>query len=530
MLNPFKRKREAQALRERELALAEQEAANEAARLKLRNRAFKVMQDDIERAERKKNENRHTMPVLPTGVVPTGKTAPIAMDSCGSIYDYAGNSADISFYPSFLGYPALAMLTQSSDYRSVPETTASEMTREWGEFKVDLAQDQSPDDTRTDAQIDADNLARKVRHAQVAERCALLADAFDEMDIRSLVRRTFETEMSMGRAQIYVDIGQRETDNNPLLLSSRAIGRDSLKGFTLVEPMWSTPSVYNANDPTAADFFKPTKWFVMGREVHSDRLLTVITRPVPQMLLPSYNFGGISMLQLMKPYVERYQRTADSTADLVHSFSLTILSTDMSNILTGGGYEDYANLQSRMGIFNSGKTNSGMMVLDKEDEEITQINTALTGLPELLTKMQEQMAGPSHTPLVKLLGVTPSGLNASSEGEIEVYRDYIMAQNEAHARPLIEWIARIMQLSMFGEIEPAIKWEFNPLKQLDSKELAETQEAKGRNAVQLVQAGIVSEQEARQTLAEDKTSPFVGIDVDNLPVTDSEPMGGEQWP
>jgi phage-related protein (TIGR01555 family) len=237
-------------------------------------------------------------------------------------------------------------------------------------------------------------------------------------------------------------------------------------------------------------------------------------RPVPDMLKPAYNFGGMSMLQLMMPYVQRYQRTADSISDLVHAFSLTILATDMSSILAG---DNDPNTLLRAGLFNKHRDNTGLMLLDKEAEEISQINTPLTGLPELLRQAQEQMAAPSHTPLVKLLGVTPNGLGASAEGEIEVYRDYISAQNEAHIRPVIERISELMQLSLFGEIDQSIRWEFEPLKQMDAKELAEIQEIKSRSNTALIDAGIISAEEARQALSDDAHSGYSSIVVSDVP-------------
>lgn len=92
-----------------------------------------------------------------------------------------------------------------------------------------------------------------------------------------------------------------------------------------------------------------------------------------------------------------------------------------------------------------------------------------------------------------------------------------MAQNEAHIRPIIEKISYLMQLDMFGEIDPAIVWEFNPLYQLNEKEIAETQEIKARTAASLVEKGVVSPLEARQALASDESSPFNTIDVSDVP-------------
>lgn len=517
-INPFKARQFRKAQKERELELAERQADIEERRLKQQARMIRLMQEDMERQRNEQIAPSVQAPALLPAVVPAGKTAAVAMDSCQSIYQYASDGI-ASFYSTFPGYPALAAMSQSSDYRSVAETTATEMTREWGQFKIEDP-DVEDDSELTDEQLEARKAEKEATQRKRLEKINALNDAFKLYGIRELVRKAIEVEYGMGRAQIYIKLDHPD-DSLPFVLDERGVKQGELKGFRLIEPMWSTPSAYNAHDPTEPDFYKPNKWFVLGREVHSDRLMTLVMRPVPDMLKPAYNFGGISMFQLMKPYVERYQRTADSVAQIVRAFSLTILATDMSGILTDG--ESDANLWLRAGVFNKFRDNSGMMLLDKESEELSQINTPLTSLPEILTKMQEQMAAPSHTPLVKLLGITPSGLNASSDGEIRVYYDYISAQQEAHLRPIIEKISALIQLDLFGEVDNGIAWEFNPLYQLNEKELAETQEIKGRNAAQLVEKGVVSAEEARQTLASDPDSPFNGIDVDDVP---ESPMGG----
>lgn len=512
--NLFESRKRRKAERERELDLEERRLDIEERKLRQQRAMMQAMQEQ----RSAKAPQKLAAPQLAPGVVPAGKQAAIAMDSCQSIYDFA-SIGDASFYSSFPGYPALAAMSQSSDYRSVAETTATEMTREWGQFKIDDP-DIEDDSELTDEQLEARKLEKEAQTRKRLEKINAISDAFKIHDIRTLVRKAIEVEYSMGRAQIYIKL-EHTDDALPFVLDKRGVAKGALKGFRLIEPMWSTPSTYNAADPTADNFYVPSRWFVLGREVHADRLMTLVMRPVPDMLKPAYNFGGISMFQLMKPYVERYQRTADSVSEIVRAFSLTILSTDMSGILTNG--ESDASLWLRTGVFNKFRDNSGMMLLDKESEEITQINTPLTSLPELLTKSQEQMAAPSHTPLVKLLGVTPSGLNANSDGEIRVYYDFISAQQEAHLRPVIEKISALIQLDLFGEVDNGIAWEFNPLYQLNAKELAETQEIKGRNASLLVDKGIVSDLEARQALASDTDSPFNGIDVDEVP---EAPIGG----
>jgi Protein of unknown function (DUF1073) len=52
----------------------------------------------------------------------------------------------------------------------------------------------------------------------------------------------------------------------------------------------------------------------------------------------------------------------------------------------------------------------------------------LQDLDWLLAQSQEQISSVSRIPLVKWTGISPSGLNASSEGEIRVYYDLIHSE------------------------------------------------------------------------------------------------------
>lgn len=435
-------------------------------------------------------------PEIMSGVIPQGKSSMLGMDSCQGMYDYAG-TGDPSFYGTFLGYPTLALMSQSSDYRAVPETTAKEMTREWGRLKL-----------KDDENLDEDEKKAKT------ERISKINDAMEKHDIRSKIRSVIEHDMTLGRGQLYVRLKHADP-SLPMPINARVIKKGSLDGFRVIDPMWTTPSAYNANDPLADDFYVPNKWFVLGKEVHSDRLLTMIMRPVTDMLKPAYNFGGISMLQLMKPYVQRYQRTADSISEVVHSFSMTILATDMANILADG--DSAAQLFLRAGMLTQFKSNSNALFLDKDSEEVSQINTPLTGLPELFTKSHEQVAAPSHMPLVVLTGATPGGLNASSEGEIRIWYDHLSALQEAHVRPILKPVIDVIQLDLFGDIDDSIHFEFNDLYQLTDKERAEVQEINSRTIVNLTGAAVVNEEEARTTLTSDENSPFASIKASEVP-------------
>ena len=423
-------------------------------------------------------------PSLPDGVKPNG----IAMDSSP-----LGNfGADCFFGTGFIGYPRLAELAQISEYRSVSETTANEMTRQWIEIKSVGEEDNS-------------DLIKQIK------------ECYERLNVRDAFRKAIETDGLFGRGQILVQIKDHDGKlANPLLLTEKTIAKGSLKALVNIEPMWTTPAPYNAIDPTQPDFYKPKAWYVMAQEIHASRLFTLISRPVPDMLKPAYNFGGVSMTQLMMPYVERWLRTVDSVSDLLHSFSLSGIKTDMSAILSGSDDGD-TNIMLRAELYNRFRDNRGLMLLSKDDEEFFQFNTPLSGLDALLAQSQEQMAAPSHTPLVKLLGITPSGLNASAEGEIDVYYDHIHAMQENLLRDPLDKLLKLVQLHLFGKVNDNITFDFVPLQQMSKTELSTIRKSDTDRDVAYIQAGVVSAEEVRGRLASEPDSGYNGIDVEDVP-------------
>jgi len=429
-------------------------------------------------------------PELMRGVVPSGA---MAMDAV-SVYDYASQYYDGQGFP---GYPHLSSLTTKSEYRSPVETTANEMTRKW---------------LKIVAHGDGD----------VSKKIEIIEAELKRHKVRDLFRLAAEQDGFFGRAQIYINIKGVSDDGRklPLVIDPATIKKGSLIGFKAIEPLWTSPAFYNSTDPVAPDFYKPTSWWVMGKQTHASRFLTIVSRPVPDMLKPAFNFGGMSMSQLMEPYVEAWLRTRDSVSDLLHSFSISGIKTDMSSTLSGGSGGD---LFTRAKLFNQMRDNRNLLVLDKDTEEFFQFNAPLSGLDALQAQSQEHMAAPSHMPLVKLLGITPSGLNASSEGEMSCWYDFVASmQSNLFAEPMKK-VIDLIQLDQFGEIDDAIGFEFEPLEQMNGTELAAIRKSDADSGVAYITAGVIAPLEERTRLAADPLSGYTSLDVDQLPEVPGDP-------
>jgi phage-related protein (TIGR01555 family) len=440
-------------------------------------------------------------PTLVPGVVPAGVAAPVlALDA--NPYAYAADAFPGGGFP---GFAYLSQLATRAEYRAFASTLSTELTREWLEFTS-----KQDDDTDT------------------AEKIKMIEDEFKRLNIRAAIQKAAENDSYFGRAQIFleIDCADRKT---PLILDPRTIKKGSLARVVPVEAIWTTPAGYNALDPAAPDFYKPSRWYMLGQEVHASRLMTVVTRPLPDILKPAFNFAGMSLSQLAEPYVDNWLRTRQSVADLINNFSTTALKTSMDQILQGD--DDGADLLNRADLFTATRSNKGMMLLDMEREELVQINTPLGGLHELQAQSQEHMCSVSRMPAIVLTGISPSGLNASSDGEIRIFYDWIAAQQEAFWREPLEVILKAVQLSLFGEIDPDIGLAFVPLFQMTPKEESEIRAADGVTDCAYVAAGIIDPSEVRDRLAKDPASGYQGLDTTvELVPPNPAPAPGETEP
>ena len=250
---------------------------------------------------------------------------------------------------------------------------------------------------------------------------------------------------------------------------------------------------------------------MIGQKVHSSRLLTIVTRPLPDILKPAFNFAGMSLFQLAEPYVDNWLRTRQSVSDLINNFSITCLATAMDQVLQGD--DDGSDVNDRADLFTLTRSNRGMMLIDKEREELVKLDTSLAGLSELQAQSQEHMCSVSRTPAIVLTGISPTGLNASSEGEVRVYYDWIIAQADSFWREPLDVVLKVLQLHLFGEIDPDIGFNFVPLYQMTDKELSEIRKSDAEASQTYVTMGAVSPQEVRVKLAQDPESGYQGLDT-----------------
>lgn len=405
---------------------------------------------------------------------------------------------------SFQGYPHLAQMMQRAEFRKPVDVLAKECTREWIRFRSKK------------------QAAKQGNDKAAAKRISEIETAFKSFNIREVIREQIRHGLGYGIGHVWADVGglgYGATDQErPLRVNKTGMTKGSLRRFANVEPIWTTPANYNADTPLRDDFYKPSVWWVQGSRVHSSRMKSLVPFPVSQMLAPAFNFGGLSLTQQLKTYVHNFLRLRNSVSSIAANFSKLVLLTDMFGNMATPQHADYgdinpSSLTGRANLLQSISDGQDTIVADKEKEDAKILATPLGGLNELLAQAMEAMASIPGIPLVKLFGIQPTGLNASSDGEIRVFYDEIAAWQADQIEPTLRWVFNLVQIHLWGDIDPDIDYEFVHLWQMDEKQAAEVEKLKADTDAVNIVSGKISSDEAREREATDDTSIYRNVNL-----------------
>lgn len=415
--------------------------------------------------------------------------------------------------PQFMGYAALQNIAQNGLIRACIETVADDMTRAWIEFKREGEGGENGDEGE----------------ALLTD----LAQAVKRFELQRHFHEAAELVGYEGGAFIFIDTGVAgDLLAHPLNLSrfSGELRPGGSLRFVVVDPVNVFPGDYNSLSPLRPDYFKPGWWWVLGQRVHASRLIRLTANEVPVLLRPTYNFLGIPQAQILWDYVLHFQECRAAEARLLTKFSLTVFKTKMDDILFASG--GTAELDARIRYMIQSMSNDGVLAVDKESEDVIKLETPLSGVTDIVRQSLEILAALNRTPAVKLLGISPSGFNATGESDIRNYYDHISSQQEKVLRDGVKKALDCIQLHLRGKIDPSITFDFAPLGEEDRAALSAYQKTKADTIAVYMDRDIISPEEARKVLADDPDSGFAGIDPDDVPegngMPGDLPTGGEE--
>ncbi|EFM23139.1 phage-associated protein, HI1409 family [Selenomonas sp. oral taxon 149 str. 67H29BP] len=281
----------------------------------------------------------------------------------------------------------------------------------------------------------------------------------------------------------------------------------SYKGL-LVLDRWSgvTPEDKLVSDISDPEFGMPEYYTVssdaltVGIRVHHSRIIRFMGRPLPYLEQLAETYWGASELEHVIDELKKRDNVSWNIAMLTFMANLRVMKMDgMSQILGTGNEQAQMQLYNTIQGMNAMMNNNSLQVLGENDSYETHQYT-FGGIGETYDRFMMDVAGAAETPVTKLFGRSPAGMNATGESDMQNYYDTIEEKQEADLRPVYDKILPIMFISTLGGIPDDWDYEFNPIRRPRDDEMADLASKNTDSVTKAFQAGMVSQRTALKEL------------------------------
>lgn len=338
-------------------------------------------------------------------------------------------------------------------------------------------------------------------------------DKIREYDIEYRVKHNLVEFEKMGRV-FGIRIAMFKIESTDPLYYEKPYNPDgiqpnSYRGISQIDPYWVTPILDDAavSDPSAINFYEPTYWFISGKKVHRSHLIIMRTSEVPDILKPSYLYGGIPLTQRIYERVYAAERTANEAPQLALTKRTNIYKTDAAAAIA-----NQAKVEQRLQQQAYYRDNYAVQLIDKEKDDVVQLDTALADLDTAIMTQYQLVASVANVPATKLLGTTPKGFNSTGEYEETNYREELESIQEHDFTPLLQRHYEILIRSHIAPKNPfAVKVVWVPIDSLTEAEQADINLKKAQTDQTLQATGAIDGTDIRERIISDPTSGYNGI-------------------
>lgn len=326
-----------------------------------------------------------------------------------------------------------------------------------------------------------------------------------------------------GAGGIILIRGQEDRMDTPLELDEILPG--TFTGLYVFD-RWSgiTPGMNLVEDMSDPDFGLPEYYEVVSSDmnfsakIHHSRIVRFIGRELPYVEKVAEMWWGESEVEALYQDVVKHDNVAYNMAALTFHANVDTMEVDNLDQLFGlGSREQQTRFWNLMQAQSVVKSNFGTRLVNKGDN-MTSTQYTFAGLKDVYDAMALELSGASRIPMTKLFGRSPSGLNATGQGDLQNYYDYIDTLRESKLRPVLERIMPIMCMSAFGAVPEGLDIVFPPIWSPSAKETAEIAERKVKAIIDAFQSGLLTKGQAQFELRSltSTTGLFDGIPEEDI--------------
>lgn len=229
--------------------------------------------------------------------------------------------------------------------------------------------------------------------------------------------------------------------------------------------------------------------YAQNYKLDASRAIRFIGRKLPNELAQVNDLWGESYVQLLYTALERREGANIGVAELMKRCHLRYLGVKGFWQAMQVGNEDQADaIIKAMSVINASQNISSLTVADTDDTFQTQ-TFGFGGFKDVFNQFNEDVAGATDIPLVRLFGISPSGFS-TGDTDMKLYAQAVKRDQEAQLRDAIYRIAKVL-LETDGRDASKLDFNFIPIIQPTPAEKAQLAQQSVQTILQVYEAGLL---------------------------------------
>ena len=299
------------------------------------------------------------------------------------------------------------------------------------------------------------------------------------------------------------------------LLYLTKIGRQQYQNLFIDErigsPTHGSPLLFHLSAYTHFNTRDGSNSVRVDKGIHPSRLIVFSgeERLLPQGTPHGDYFWGDSTLQSIYQSIIHLESVFANINYLVYEARVSVLGIEklLDKLAEPGGTEAAVRIIRSV---NEIKGTTATVAIDKDQMEYSQHNYAFAGLPEIIEKMAERVAGQADIPITKLFGSQTTGLSNSGAENTRNYYDGLRGEQDLKIAPPMHLFNQCLINSALGGNPTGIDFNWQPLYSQTPEERSRTVMGDAKLILDLHRAGLITDATAKARSEQLLTTSGIG--------------------
>lgn len=298
-------------------------------------------------------------------------------------------------------------------------------------------------------------------------------------------------------------------------LNLNRVKKGGLQRLIVFDRFDMTALTLNTWNVLAENYLQPEFYSIRGgsQQIHWSHFSKVMGARLPRRQMMQTQGWGDSELRKCLDDIMDIVASKDGIAELMQEANIDVITREgLTDELAN---DQDATIIKRYEMFSLMKSTINMALLDKE-ESLDRLTLNLSGVAPVIETFMTWISGAADIPVTRLFGTSAKGLNATGDGDMSNYYNSIRSKQNTHLDPAMHALDEVLVRSALGYMPDDFNYDWNPLEQLNEKEIAEAAKARAETDIAYLDANVIQVSQVQRKLQSSEAYQFEDAKIAEL--------------